>query len=69
MKICDRPGCPGPKGLCLERLDNEHHKCEYYLETLSGHLKKCLSCGNISLIVSGLCKTCLNCGETSGGCG
>lgn len=29
---CKKPGCPAPKGLCLEHANSEHQKCEYWLE-------------------------------------
>ncbi len=30
-KKCNKADCPAPKGLCLENLNNDHPKCEYWL--------------------------------------
>jgi hypothetical protein len=32
---CSNPGCPAPKGLCLESMTNEHLKCDHWFDTNS----------------------------------
>lgn len=36
-KKCSKEGCPAPKGLCLERLNHEYRKCEYWLGDKAEH--------------------------------
>ena len=32
-KQCKNPGCPAPKGMCLEHASLDYPKCEYWLGT------------------------------------
>lgn len=33
---CSKPGCPAPKGMCLEHVSHEYQKCDYWLGGKTG---------------------------------